>query len=441
MLSFIFPADLGNHSEPGGDFQAVIVAGDPNGTPSDSPSDRVNANTATSPFAGVGSLQINTRRGTYICTATPFDSTHVLTAGHCIDINNDGLSNKKDGITSIYFQLNLDVDPGTDLVDERIKATSWLPHPEFTGFNRPSINDDLAVVTLSTPIPAGVPIYSLATADMDAGTNLHMVGYGQSGSGVNGYTVGASWTVKRDGENEADAFYTQDDAGKPPANEVFRFDFDGPTGNGTFGGGTLGNDKETTLGGGDSGGPSFALVAGSYQLIGVNTFTQGFAAPKFGSLGGGINIFPYVEWINSVATGVSGSSSGGSNAGGSGPHGNLDGAFRFAVASTFLPESFAEVTMTWAAHDAQADRSLLGQLDGTLRDDRFTLVVGQPDFRVAEPVGTQATVATDELDAAPAREPGIWDEEDFASADSLDQTWLDALAMQRVEFGHARAQV
>jgi hypothetical protein len=36
----------------------MIVAGDPNGTPADSPENRVDANTADSPYAGVGSLKI-----------------------------------------------------------------------------------------------------------------------------------------------------------------------------------------------------------------------------------------------------------------------------------------------------------------------------------------------------------------------------------------------
>ncbi|HUE70660.1 MAG TPA: trypsin-like serine protease [Pirellulaceae bacterium] len=349
----------------GDDFHAVIVAGDPNGTPADSPANRVDPNVGDSPFAGVGSLRINTRRGAYICTATAIDTTHVLTAGHCVDINNDGRSDKKDGITSIYFQLNLDTDGPTDQIDVSIKASSWKPHPDFTGFNRPSVNDDLAVITLGQPLPPTVPIYALASTDMSAGqTHLYMVGYGQSGDGVSGYTLGASWTVKRTGENMVDAFYGQDDAGKPAANEVFRFDFDGPTGNGTFGGGTLGNDRETTLGGGDSGGPSFVLVEGadpalasSYQLIGVNTFTQGSNAPKFGSLGGGINVFPYAAWIQSGGTL--------SSTGGSGPAGRgakvADSGLGVAVASLPLvsldhPPFFA--SNVWSSRNEDHGASL-----------------------------------------------------------------------------------
>lgn len=274
-----------------GEFHPTIVAGDPNGTPDDSPSKRVDPNTTTSPYAGVGSVQVNARRGTYIGTGTPIDATHILTAGHVLDINNDGKATSKDGIKSLYFNLNF----GGNLT-HKIAVTSITINPNYTGFNRPSVNDDLAILTLATPLPAGVPIYSLPVSDLLPGTPITLVGYGQSGDGINGYTVNASFSVKRTGVNNADAFYGQDDAGQPAANEVFRYDFDGPTGNGTFGLGTLGNDKETTIGGGDSGGPSFV----GNVIVGVNTFTQGFTAPRFGSLGGGINVFPYLSWITSA---------------------------------------------------------------------------------------------------------------------------------------------
>ena len=74
--------------------------------------------------------------------------------------------------------------------------------------------------------------------------------------------------------------------------EVYVFDFDGSdeTTN-ILGGGTLGNDIETTLGFGDSGGPAFIFADGTYQLAGINTFIARFTGysyspPLFGSAGG-----------------------------------------------------------------------------------------------------------------------------------------------------------
>jgi hypothetical protein len=235
----------------------VLVAGDPTGSPADSPSNRVDANSASSPFAGVGSIDIRATRGSYICTGTPISPTHILTAAYCLDINSDGRSDRRDGITGVRFYLNY----GGNLTHV-LTASSWQLHPNFTGFARPSVNDDLAVVTLSMPLPAGVPIHPIDTAGLAAGAaRLTMVGYGRSGTGVGGYTVNARYSVKRHGENMVDAFYAQDDSGVPAGNEVFRYDFDGPTGTGTWGGATLGNDRKTTLGGGDSGGPASSSPA------------------------------------------------------------------------------------------------------------------------------------------------------------------------------------
>ena len=70
---------------------------------------------------------------------------------------------------------------------------------------------------------------------------------------------------------------------------------------------TLGNDLETTLGPGDSGGPSFIFENGEWILVGVHTFgadgqkgEQIFQAPLFGSIGGGILVDSYVPWIRSI---------------------------------------------------------------------------------------------------------------------------------------------
>lgn len=344
----------------GDDFHPVIVAGDPNGTDAanhtdaDSPDRRIDPNSPTSPYAGVGSIQVKSRRGNFIGSGAVVGSKYVVTAAHVVDLNNDGKVTSLDGVQGVYFNLNLG---GTPI---KIAVTKFTIHPDFNGFNNPAVNDDVAILTLATPVPAGVPMYGLPTVDLAAGTRLTMVGYGRSGDPVNGYTTPASLTVKRTGMNTADAFYGQDDPGRPEANEVFRFDFDGPTGDGPLGGPTLGNTVETTLGPGDSGGPAFE---DGMILAGIDTFTQG-DAPGFGSMGGGVNVFPYVGWINAVITGAAaaykippGRSLGGDgiNVGANPVHADLSAAGLAAAAS--IPAS----APGWTADDSKDDTTYPAQ--------------------------------------------------------------------------------
>ena len=102
--------------------------------------------------------------------------------------------------------------------------------------------------------------------------------------------------------NNIDSYFTDDEG--TDAREVFQFDFDAPTSPDS-----LGNDIETTLGGGDSGGPSFVDDGnGGLKLFGINTYTTQFSwnspeAPLFGSGGGGIVVSSYLDFINSILNG------------------------------------------------------------------------------------------------------------------------------------------
>jgi hypothetical protein len=268
-----------------------------------SPDAIVDPNTATSEYAGVGSIEVLTKGASFIGTGTVIGKHYVLTAAHVVDLNNDGKVDRKDGVLGVYFVLNMDGDQSS-----KIAVSGYNISPDFTGFNHPSVNDDLAILTLAEDVPDGVPIYPLPKSDMKLGTEFTMVGYGRSGDGVRGYTTPSSPFVKRVGENKVDGFYGQDDAWQAPANETFRFDFDAPTRNGPLGGPTVGTNQEAQLGPGDSGAPAFVSDDGHLVVAGIATFTQGANAPKFGSKGGGVNLYPYESFINSVLDGTSTSS-------------------------------------------------------------------------------------------------------------------------------------
>jgi len=257
------------------------------GAPPDSPAARVDPNTTTSPWAGVGSLIVN---------GSPFSAVaigrrHVLTAAH---VAGDP--------ANMRFQLNFGAD-----ASHVIPVSHVYKHPGFAGFNPQKPKDDLAVVELGEDLPADVSTYPLHHEDLAPGTEFVMVGYGASGNGDVGVTVGANGAIKRVGRNVADLFGA-DQTGRKL---VFLFDFDGGDAPNLMGGRTLGNDIESTFAVGDSGSPSFVCEHGfgencwfgHWAVAGINTFVS---APKdssakpgtFGTVGGGILVAPYVEWID-----------------------------------------------------------------------------------------------------------------------------------------------
>jgi len=273
----------------------AIVGGAADLDPPDTPEQRIDPNTQESLWAGVGSLTVlrpgtQTLQGVY--SAVAIGPSHVLTAAHVV---------YRRSPDEVRFNLNY----GADLTHQ-IAASEIHAHPDYSGFQRDPasgvVHDDLAVVKLATPLPFGVPAYRIYPSPIAARAVLTLVGYGAGGDGVRGVTVSGSPSIRRVGKNVIDQVVR--DNGGSGAFEVYLFDFDGPDAStNRMGGPTLGNNVEATLAGGDSGSPAFVTgPRGGAWLAGINTFVgpDGPARDKFGGLGGGVLLYSYLRWIESV---------------------------------------------------------------------------------------------------------------------------------------------
>lgn len=263
------------------------------GAAPDTPAARVDPNVASSPFSGVVSIET----ADSIFSGALIARRFVLTAGHIFDGN--------PAPSTVFINFNLSAGPPI-----RIVAASYVKHPNYVSFGNPNINNDLAIVELESDAPLQAAIYPLAVSVPLTGLVATLVGYGDTGTGDVGITIGRSATVKRTGRNALDAFIVDDPGSGQP--EVFYCDFDGATAATNYVGSlTLGNAIEATVGGGDSGAPMLIQDGGQWKLIGVATFVSSFTGGPatrgvFGTAMGG-------QWTPSYATWVTGVSSAGAD--------------------------------------------------------------------------------------------------------------------------------
>jgi hypothetical protein len=300
-----------------GIYSPLVTAGDPAGTPPDTPADRVDPNVPTSPYSGVVSINIRYDGKSFICSGALISKRHVLSAGHCVDTTGNGdvidvsepFAVSGRDVRVVYNATSIVGDPGRAVVT----ATKVTMHPDYDGFgNCPPgvagfcLNDDLAIIELPEDAPDSAQVYRVQYGAVPAGSIFNMVGYGTSGDGVSGYYVSPNFRIKRSGFNVYDLADLDDEKNFVAGGaEVWYADFDG-LGIDTFCllglvcGDTLGNDIEAGIGGGDSGGPSFIWVDGELRLVANNTFGGRFAGQvpgTFGTYFGGILLSSYYDWL------------------------------------------------------------------------------------------------------------------------------------------------
>lgn len=180
------------------------------------------------------------RRGNSIssCTGAPISDRVILTAGHCLkDVN------KKD--VSVIFHPEMTCTSGYD-ISKSIPSVDVLVHKDYKGDNQAKF--DLAMVKLASPIPASYQVQSLYDGQSPLSSdNVLMVGYGITSEG-NRDSLHLRKTIKSFKEETA----------VKDQNIAF--------------------DQRTSSGGvcsGDSGGPVYVQVGGTYKIIAVNSVVLG----------------------------------------------------------------------------------------------------------------------------------------------------------------------
>lgn len=254
----------------------AILAGGEFDSPVDSPSRRADPDGAYSQFNFIGALEMLTSGGrTFLGSAVAISPNWVLTAGHNIDFNDDGFP---DAGLAVNFHL-----PGFG----SFSASGMFTHPSFTGFGNPTIFHDIALLRFDDPLPGAMALPILGSAPLASGDLVTLAGFGRSGFGSYGYTTQASLVTRRLGGNTIGSL--QSNASGDGV--LYRYTFHDPSS--PF---SLGNDIETLIGPGDSGGPALRAAGDHWELVGINTFVEG-SGGRFGDIGGGVALDPYWDWV------------------------------------------------------------------------------------------------------------------------------------------------
>ncbi len=237
----------------------------------------------TTDWAGVGMLG---SASAFSATGTLIGPHSVLTAAHVVEgLTANGARFQVNGVT--YTSSAIAINPG------------------YTGGD----DFDIAVITLSQDVAAGIPYYQYNTGSLNeltAGPGIK-VGFGVGGSGATGAQPALyPYGTKRAGSNTIDMVTTStthvtDCLGNPftvpPGMLLYDFENHLTGTNGPLGGPAVGASEIDTAAG-DSGGPmfQFSSALNAYIITGI-TIGGSDDLSRYGDIANDLRVASYAPWI------------------------------------------------------------------------------------------------------------------------------------------------